>query len=425
MSKARIYCNRIFDGTHESPKPQNGNHKLITSKNIIDGHIDDTDAYFISDADYNRIQTRSAVKQWDVLFSMIGTIGNVCIVRDKVVNYAIKNIGVFSCKNKDEAKWLYYYLKNPSLRKANERYVSGAVQKFLPLKYLRNIEVPDYTDDKKEAVELLWNIDTYVDTNNKTEVRLKSIIDFIYNYWFVQFDFPDENGRPYKSSDGKMVYNEQLKQEVPEGWKVSNLANTNLATVIKPGINNFIGEKTYLATGDVNGDNISNKAKSITYTNRESRANMQPTFNSVWFAKMKDSVKHIIITDSSSDLVSQCILSTGFCGLQANSITLCYLAAYISQPQFEQTKNMLAHGATQKAISNSDLSSVTILEPDDATLQKFAGIVYPMLELIDNCRQQSKQLASLRDWLLPMLMNGQVEIRDARDNSGSNLSDIN
>lgn len=281
------------------------------------------------------------------------------------------------------------------------------------------------TNDQVSISKLSTLIDKIMQSQRQEICLLRQILSTIYNYWFVQFDFPDKNGRPYKSSGGKMVYNEQLKQEVPEGWKVSNLANTNLATVIKPGINNFIGEKTYLATGDVNGDNISNKAKSITYTNRESRANMQPTFNSVWFAKMKDSVKHIIITDSSSDLVSQCILSTGFCGLQANSITLCYLAAYISQPQFEQTKNMLAHGATQKAISNSDLSSVTILEPDDATLQKFAGIVYPMLELIDNCRQQSKQLASLRDWLLPMLMNGQVEIRDARDNSGSNLSDIN
>lgn len=320
--------------------------------------------------------------------------------------------------DKIDKRYLYFYLK--SMQRYLQESRTGSSIPGLSKSKLSQfpVQVPSIAE-QKTASGILTNIENAISLNDDLLEMCSKVTEMLYDYWFVQFNFPDENGRPYKSSGGKMVYNEQLKQEVPEGWKVSNLANTNLATVIKPGINNFIGEKTYLATGDVNGDNISNKAKSITYTNRESRANMQPTFNSVWFAKMKDSVKHIIITDSSSDLVNQCILSTGFCGLQANSITLCYLAAYISQPQFEQTKNMLAHGATQKAISNSDLSSVTILEPDDATLQKFAGIVYPMLELIDNCRQQSKQLASLRDWLLPMLINGQATIKEADDNNES------
>lgn len=322
--------------------------------------------------------------------------------------------------DKIDKRYLYFYLK--SMQRYLQESRTGSSIPGLSKSKLSQfpVQVPSIAE-QKTASGILTNIENAISLNDDLLEMCSKVTEMLYDYWFVQFNFPDENGRPYKSSGGKMVYNEQLKQEVPEGWKVSNLANTNLATVIKPGINNFIGEKTYLATGDVNGDNISNKAKSITYTNRESRANMQPTFNSVWFAKMKDSVKHIIITDSSSDLVNQCILSTGFCGLQANSITLCYLAAYISQPQFEQTKNMLAHGATQKAISNSDLSSVTILEPDDATLQRFAGIVYPMLELIDNCRQQSKQLASLRDWLLPMLMNGQVEIRERKEASNDQV----
>ena len=341
---------------------------------------------------------------------------SACVATDFMDNIVVLGYHVALIRPKDglDGKYLNYLLHCDFERKYMENNASGSGQRVsLSQATLDNIPVllKDLSQQKLIS-DILFKFDQLVKINQVVIDLASLTIKQLYNYWFVQFDFPDENGRPYKSSGGKMVYNERLKQEVPEGWKVSDLANTNLATVIKPGIDNFVGEKAYLATGNVNGNNISDKAKSITYANRESRANMQPTCNSVWFAKMKDSVKHIIATDNSSDLVNHCVFSTGFCGLQASKTSLCYLAAYISQPQFEQAKNMLAHGATQKAISNSDLAGIAILEPDDITLQKFASIVYPILELIDNCRQQSKQLTSLRDWLLPMLMNGQVEIND-------------
>ena len=345
-----------------------------------------------------------------ITISARGTIGHVGYYNNAI--YPTVRLLCLKPKQDDSPLFMYYAAK--SLHYPDSTTVIP--QLTSPMIHQIRLPRPPVSSQNRIA-QLLSLTDKVIHYNKSLARELSAIVSLIYNYWFVQFDFPDENGRPYKSSGGKMVYNDQLKQEVPEGWKVSDLANTNLATVIKPGINNFIGEKTYLATGDVNGNSISDKVKSITYINRESRANMQPTYNSVWFAKMKDSVKHIVITDKSSDLVDQCILSTGFCGLQANDTTVCYLAAYISQPQFEQTKDMLAHGATQKAISNSDLINIAILEPDDATLQKFANIVYPMLELMSNCRQMSRQLASLRDWLLPMLMNGQVKIRERKETS--------
>ena len=242
----------------------------------------------------------------------------------------------------------------------------------------------------------------------------------IYSYWFVQFDFPDENGRPYKSSGGKMVYNEQLKQEIPEGWKVSNLLDTSIATLIKPGIDKFHGTKTYLATGDVIGTSIKDNSAKITFDNRETRANMQPVANSIWFAKMKDSIKHIVVTDKSDDLINDHIFSTGFCGFRASENCLGFLAAYISQPQFEIIKDSLAHGATQKAVSNSDLSNIKTIEPPTDILCKFEHIVKPMLYLMNSCRQESKLLASLRDWLLPMLMNGQVRIDASKEQNNEN-----
>ncbi len=95
MIKASGYCLNVFDGTHSTPKPQNSGYKLLTSKNIMSGYLDKNDAYFISKEDYDAINSRSLVRKWDVLFSMIGTVGNVCLVEDDVVDYAIKNMGVF------------------------------------------------------------------------------------------------------------------------------------------------------------------------------------------------------------------------------------------------------------------------------------------------------------------------------------------
>lgn len=395
-------------------------YMFVTPDDILDDtYIINRTKRYISCVGLESIRTNS-VNGISIAVTCIGEIGRCAILNGTcTTNQQINSITDINT-NLVNPIALYYWFKLCGKQLIN--YASQTVMPIVSKSTFENIELelPDINHQNALA-DLLSHIDNLIINNSRLNNLCKDFVRMIYDYWFVQFDFPDENGRPYKSSGGKMVYNDQLKQEIPEGRKVSDLANTNLATVIKPGINNFIGKKTYLATGDVNGNSISDKAKSITYINRESRANMQPTYNSVWFAKMKDSVKHIVITDKSSDLVDQCILSTGFCGLQANDTTVCYLAAYISQPQFEQTKDMLAHGATQKAISNSDLINIAILEPDDATLQKFANIVYPMLELMGNCRQMSKRLASLRDWLLPMLMNGQVEIRERKEASNDQV----
>lgn len=87
---ASDYCQKVFDGTHDTPKPCETGFKLLTSKNILNGELDKTDAYFISEEDYRAINQRSQVKQYDILFSMIGSVGNVCFVKDSQIDFAIK-----------------------------------------------------------------------------------------------------------------------------------------------------------------------------------------------------------------------------------------------------------------------------------------------------------------------------------------------
>ena len=84
------------------------------------------------------------------------------------------------------------------------------------------VQLPDYSV-QKQISSILSSLDKKIEFNNKINQKLEAMAKMIYDYWFVQFDFPDANGKPYKSSGGKMVYNEELKREIPEGWGVDSL----------------------------------------------------------------------------------------------------------------------------------------------------------------------------------------------------------
>ena len=232
----------------------------------------------------------------------------------------------------------------------------------------------------------------------------------MYDYWFNQFDFPDANGNPYKSTGGEMVYSNRLKRYIPAMWKVESIISNSISTPIKPGIEPF-SVKTYLATADVNGTSISTGSV-INYETREGRANMQPTISSVWFAKMKDSIKHLFLNREMTQLIDSTILSTGFCGLQCTEKSFEYIATFIEHSYFEDVKNILAHGATQESVNNDDLSGLAMLVPTSEVLELFHSKAKPLFAQIGQNICENKKLTEIRDWLLPMLMNGQATISD-------------
>ena len=240
--------------------------------------------------------------------------------------------------------------------------------------------------------------------------NLENQIQTIYDYWFSQFDFPDSKGNPYKSNNGQFKWNDTIKRDIPTNWSVGSVAKNTLTQFIKPGVDKF-DLKTYLATADVKGSAIS-EGTIIDYDNRESRANMQPTEYSVWFAKMKNSIKHLYLNPEMKPIIEESILSTGFCGLQCDELSFEYISSYIASPYFEAHKDMLAHGATQEAVNNDDLAGIHLLIPDEKTLKAYHTTTQPLYSQIAKNICENKELTKLRDWLLPMLMNGQAIIED-------------
>ena len=269
--------------------------------------------------------------------------------------------------------------------------------------------LPDY-EEQVRIGDLLYKMEMKIRTNNKINGNLEQQLMLLYDYWFIQFDFPDNNGNPYQISGGKMVWNDTLRRNIPENWKVQSVISNCLSSVIKPGVKIF-NTKTYLATADVKGTSIST-GTIVDYDGRESRANMQPSINSVWFAKMKNSIKHLYLNKEMQPIISSSILSTGFCGLQCNEISFEYIASYVSNAYFEIHKDMLAHGATQEAVNNDDLAGVHIIIPEDTVLCAYHETTQAIYAQISKNVCENQELVKLRDWLLPMLMNGQATIND-------------
>ena len=163
---AQEYCETIFDGTHDSPKYLNVGYPLITSKHLSPSFLDISFAKRISQSDFEKINKRSQVSQWDILFSMIGTVGRVYLEQNNEIPYAVKNVGVFSCKDRKKALCLYYYLQSPLAKQYINSVASGAVQQFLSLKNLREFPVPRDLTTRYKGIEFLAKIDKKIKLNN-------------------------------------------------------------------------------------------------------------------------------------------------------------------------------------------------------------------------------------------------------------------
>jgi type I restriction enzyme S subunit len=313
-------------------------------------------------------------------------------------------------KNITYHKFMAFYLRSELFRTAMNNNATMTLRASLNEQIFSYLELilPPY-EDQKTIGDFLYQLNQKIELNNNINTELRSITNTLYNYWFEQFDFPDKNGKPYKTSGGKMIWNNELKREIPDGWSNATLLNNSLTAIIKPGIDEFSGKKKYLATADINNNDVG-LGNEITFTKRESRANMQPVKNSIWFAKMKNSRKHLFVGQKSNDIISKNILSTGFMGLSCNEIAFEYLAGYITSDVFEITKDIVSHGATMQGIGNDDLKFFKIIIPDTDNIINFKKSTSAIYEKMEVNRIENQKLTELRDWLLPMLMNGQVKL---------------
>ena len=252
--------------------------------------------------------------------------------------------------------------------------------------------IPDFDLPKQHKIaSVLSVLDSKIDLNNKINTELEAMAKLIYDYWFVQFDFPDQNGKPYKSSGGKMVWSEELKREIPKGWEVRKIEN--LATIQR---GNLITEETANTSGD-----IKVVAAGINYSYKHDESNFAE--NTITVSSSGANAGYINLWREPI-YASDCIVLRGI-----NDTMTFYIWGYLNLVKGHVLNQ--AHGSAQPHVYPSDLENLFWVEPSKNTLNQFSNIIIPLNKKNGVKLRENQKLVELRDWLLPMLMNGQVKLK--------------
>ena len=253
----------IVDGVHGDCTPEDDSgFFFISVKDMQEFRIDYSSARQIRYSDFQKANLRTKLEADDVLFANTGdTIGKMLRITSNTarIGYTTfqKSIAILKPDTSKIDPLYFYYLIRfniPGLRGA----AVGSGQKNLLLGDMRTfkIRVPHDGSDQINIAKVLYAIDKKIETNAAINDNLQQQIKLLYHYWFSQFDFPNAQGAPYKSSGGEMEYSDRLKRYIPLGWTVESVINNSISAPIKPGVVVF-DKKTYLATADVNGSTIS------------------------------------------------------------------------------------------------------------------------------------------------------------------------
>lgn len=219
-------CLSITDCPHESPIWQKSGIPVVRNFNLINGRIDFSDGYYVDEETYSKRTKRAVPEPGDIIFSREAPIGN-CAIVPKGLRCCLGQRLVLLKVNHDvcSSEYLLTVLMSDYVKQQIDKVSrKGSIVSNFNIGDLQNLEIPIL-----ESAETIADIDTKIrcriENNNSISSILESLAKTIYDYWFVQFNFPDENGKPYKSFGGKMVWNEDLKREIPEGWEVMRIGD--------------------------------------------------------------------------------------------------------------------------------------------------------------------------------------------------------
>jgi type I restriction enzyme S subunit len=348
-----------------------------------------------------------------VLFSSRAPIGYVAIAANELcTNQGFKSI--IADETKINFLYLYYYLiyKKGEI----EAVASGTTFKEVSGSVLKkfNIEIPESILEQKAIAATLSCLDDMIELNNRTNQILEEIAQAIFKHWFIDFEFPNEEGEPYKSSGGEMVDSEL--GEIPKGWRVAKLEDALL--VIEAG-NRPKGGASNLDNGipSIGAENIIGLGEydfsKEKYVPEEYFELMNKGIVNNWDVMLyKDGAQIGRKTMFAQDFPhKKCCINSHVFILRCNDlITQPYLYFWLDQDYMTQNIINLNANSAQPGINQPAVKQLKILVPDKETINRFQDIVEKLLILLfENCKENRK-LTSLRDTLLPKLMSGEIRV---------------
>ena len=342
----------------------------------------------------------------------IGLLGSTAIIPESGKYIQSQDVAKIICKEDLLDKDFAFYLISSALVK---QQLSAAAQQT-KIRHTSPDKIKDCTvwipelSEQKRIGKLLRSIDRKIELNRAINQNLEAMAKQLYDYWFVQFDFPNENGKPYKSSGGKMVWNEKLKREIPKGWNVLKLGEH--CSFNKRTSNGYFNHPIlYLDTSNITNNTIDelqflNPSSDII----PSRARRLVQEGDIVYSTVRPNLKHFgIIMNPDYNMV----VSTGFAVITANwSAYRYFIYQFLIQAATIENLSTIAQSAVSAypSINTSDIENLDLVVPPDSMIEKYAKTACRLYLQIDTNYKEIKSLTKQRDELLPLLMNGQVSV---------------
>ena len=345
-------------------------------------------------------------KEGDLIFTAAGTIGQVGILEAPLnyTKYVISNkqLRARIDTKKIDVLYAYYWFSGKWMQEYFIRNNKGSTVPLITLSELKDapISYPEDVSTQKKIVNVIESLSDKIRINQQICSELEAMAKTIYDYWFVQFDFPDENGKPYRTSGGEMVWNEQLKREIPKGWEAGKLCDiANITMGQSP-----TGE----SYNDI-GDGL------IFYQGRTDFGLRFPTPRMYTTAPTRFAQKGDILLSVRAPVgdlnfaMEDCCIGRGLAALNSKLGSQMHLFYTLSG--FQKIFNVMdGNGTTFGSITKDILFDMAVVIPSDEILKCFEKMVKPIESKIEKCEEEIRELTKLRDWLLPMLMNGQARV---------------
>jgi type I restriction enzyme S subunit len=346
-------------------------------------------------------------------------------------NNLIVSTGFLTIDVKDdnvEAKFLYYALTQKNITAYLQTIAVNNASSYPSINPddIGNLqfEIPSSKEDQQKIVAVISALDAKIELNNRINAQLEAIAKTLYDYWFVQFDFPNENGKPYKSSGGKMVYSPKLKREIPEGWEISVLSDW-IATD-KTGdwgkdvvTGNHSLEVRCIRGTDINGLNgIENLNAPTRYILQKNNHKLLAPFDFVveisGGSPAQSTGRIAFITKKTLARFKVPLTCSNFCkAIALSDNDYFFNFAYLWSALYNNGVFFSWEGKTngiKNLLFNSFINNYQVAKPPKEIAHNFYKLVEPMQEIRQHLLIENYELANLRDWLLPMLMNGQITI---------------
>lgn len=353
-------------------------------------------------------KTTKIAEEGEILMSVRAPVGDLNLANQRVC--IGRGIAGINAKDGDNV-FLFYCLKYNIANLIKQG--AGTTYKSVNKDVVNNFKLimPREENIRRKIAKVLSDLDAKIEVNNKINKELEAMAKTLYDYWFVQFDFPydfekgkpDINGKPYKSSGGKMVYNEVLKREIPEGWEVKELqdiADCIMGQSPKGSSYNEDMIGTPLLNGPADYENGALKAR--TYTSEATRLCQKDDL----VLCIRATIGNLVYSEQ------EFCLGRGVAGVRPLDKKLSELIYYLLQQEIVRFK-VQATGSIIRGITKTDLTESKCLIPDNSLIDLFHSHIKTVFDKIRINKLESIKLSELRDWLLPMLMNGQVSVKEA------------